>query len=216
MSQGGGLAIIVDDEPAVRQSLEALLSTAGIATRSHAGGRSLLEAGLPDEPACVLLDLRLSGEGGIQVQQSLRAIDPGLPIIFLSGQADVSSAVAALKHGAMDFFEKGNFRPEALVSCVVAALEEHRVFLDEKQRQDALRARILALSPREREVALLAARGEANKSIAAELGISDRTVEIHRGHAMRKLRLRSVADLARLVDELGTVEQDLSAGAPKG
>ncbi|MGM0632068.1 MAG: response regulator transcription factor [Pseudomonadota bacterium] len=207
MSLENGVAIIVDDDRAVRQSLEALLSSAGIATRSHADGHTLLEAGLPDGPACVLLDLDLAGESGIQIQQSLRTIDSGLPVIFLTGTAEVSSAVMALKGGAVDFFEKGAFRLDELVSCVLSALKEHRLHLQNRERQQALEEKILELSRREREVALLVARGRANKSIAAELGISDRTVEIHRSNAMRKLQLRTVTGLAHMVDALKAAEQ---------
>lgn len=208
MNQESGVAIIVDDDPAVRQSLEALLLSAGIAARSHADGPSLLESGLPRGPTCVLLDLCLPGESGLELQQSLRAIDSCVPIIFLSGAIDVSSAVLALKGGAMDLFEKGSFRPEELVDRVLAALEEHRQGLQDKERREALRERILTLSRREREVACLAAYGKANKAIAAELGISDRTVEIHRSHAMHKLQIGTLAELARLLSELETTEQD--------
>ncbi len=202
MNQEPGLAIIVDDNPGVRHSLEALLSSAGLVTRSHERGSELLEFGLPTGPACVLLDLRMPGESGIQIQQSLRALDPYLPVIFLSGDADVRSAVLAMRDGAQDFLEKGNVSPNELIRRVVSAVQDHRMHLEAAQRTELRRTRIRNLSPREREVAILVARGKANKVVARDLGISERTVEIHRGHAMRKLGLRSVTDLARLIDEL--------------
>lgn len=207
MTRRGGMVIIVDDDPAVRHSLQTLFSAAGFATRGHEDAKSLFDAGLPAEPVCVLLDLRLTGESGIQIQQSLRTIDPALPIIFLSGEADVPSAVMALKDGALDFFEKGAFRPEELLSRVEAALYRHRQHLASCQFQQNLTSKIKALSFREREVASLVAWGKANKAIAMELGISERTVEIHRSSVMRKLGLRSVTDLARLAKELDVGEQ---------
>jgi FixJ family two-component response regulator len=195
MSKHRGVAIIVDDDADVRGSLASLLTAANFRTMTHASGAALLKAGLPTQPTCLILDLQLPGEDGIHIQRQLRERDPQLPIIFLSGQADVPSAVAALKDGAVDFLEKGGFEPEALIQWVGDAIEQHRTQL--KQR-----ARIQGLSHRERQVAYMVAQGKANKVIAAELGISNRTVEIHRGNAMHKLDLRSVTDLARLTSEL--------------
>lgn len=201
-----GVAILVHDGFSMAETLKPLLSEAGIATCSHEGGKSLLEAGLPDGPTCVVLDLQLPGQDGLHIQRALRAIDPGLPIIFLSGSADVPSVVTALKNGALDFLEKGRFRPEELVSRVVSALEGHRRYLDRKEHQEALQAKVRELTPRERQVALSAARGKPNKMIASELGISERTVEIHRGNAMHKLGLRSVTDLTRLFAKFDAIE----------
>ncbi len=207
MKRECGLAIIVDDDPGVRQALETLILSAGIAVRSHDGAESLLEAGLPEGAACVILDLCLNGDSGVELQKSLMTLDPGLPVIFLSGTADVPSVVTALKGGAVDFLEKGSLPPEDLIRRLRSALEAHHTHLKQGARREELRIRIRTLSRREQEIALLVGWGKANKAVAQELGISERTVEIHRSHAMHKLGLRSVTDLARLVGELDELWQ---------
>lgn len=208
MSRRQGYVVVVDDDPAVRKSLEALLSGTGLNTLSYPSGAALLDAGLPAAPGCVLLDLQLPGESGIEIQQSLLSTDPTLPIIFLSGHADVQSAVSALKAGAVDFLEKGSFSPHELVDRVQSAVQTHRKSREERRRAEIMRNKIARLSRRELEVAQLVAVGNSNKAAAMELGISERTVEIHRGNVMKKLELRSVTDLARLVDELNTAGRD--------
>ena len=196
-----GVVLIVDDESSVRESLSEMLSTAGIASVCYDNGQSLLDSSLPDGPACLLLDLRLPGEDGIIVQDALSRRDPKLPIIFLSGDADVPSAVTALKHGAFDFLEKGSFLPDQIIACVASALRAHKLSLDRRQRQSVIRGQLDLLTPREKQVARLVAAGNANKVVAIELGISERTVEIHRRNLMQKLNLHSVTELAKLATQ---------------
>lgn len=196
--------LIVDDEEAVRTALAMLIESEGLTARSFASGDELLAADLPEGPACVLLDLRMPGMGGLEVQARLSEIAPELPVIFLTGFADVADAVTALKRGALDFFEKPGFDREKLLKTVHAALDTHGKSLSQAEGRRVLEARLRTLSPRELEVARMAAAGKANKVIAAELGISERTVEIHRGRAMRKLGLRTAPELIRLESQLTT------------
>lgn len=199
MSENDGTVLILDDDEAVRDSLEAVFRASGFNTVVYATGHALLSDTLPPPPLCLLLDLRMPGEDGIEVQRRIHEQTPDLPVIFLTGQGDVSSAVAALKHGAVDFLEKGRVNHDDLMALVRWTLAEHHRRLEHKTKKDSIATRLARLTRREKQVASLVADGKANKVVAAELGISERTVEIHRSHAMQKLGLRSVAELARLV-----------------
>ena len=192
-----GSVLVVDDDAGIREALTMLLEGAGLTVRAYAGGREFLAAPQPDGPACLLLDLRMPDTDGLDVQRQLHAAGSDIPIIFLSAHADVPLAVEALQLGAKDFFEKPHFDVRKLQQRIREALTQHREHLDHRKREEDVRQQVARLSPREHEVARLAAAGKANKVIAAELGISERTVEVHRGRAMRKLGLRSIADLAR-------------------
>lgn len=189
--------MIVDDDAGVRQALALLLTSAGLASWSFASGGELLAAQIPSGPACVLLDLNLPDLDGLEVQQRLHQEAPDVPVIFLTGYGDVPKAVQALKHGALDFFQKPDFSHQSLLQTINQALAKHRATLDENTANQQVWERVGTLSKREREVAHLAALGKANKVIGMELGISERTVEAHRGRAMRKLGLRCAADLVR-------------------
>jgi len=193
-----GTVLVVDDDADVRHGLELLMHAAGLATRCFASGEELLASGPPAGPACLLLDFRMPGASGIEVQERLDARGWDVPIIFLTGHADVPVAVQALKRGALDFFEKGEFNQRELLERVRGALRLHSARIEERRSSEAFRRRIENLSERELEVARLAASGMANKVIGLELGISERTVEVHRGRAMRKLELKSAAELVRL------------------
>lgn len=196
--QQNDTVIIVDDDSALREALSVLMETAGFAVCSHESGEALLESSPPEGPACLLLDLQMLGLNGIEVQQRLRAADWDVPIIFLTGHGEVSVAVQALKQGALDFIEKSNFDPGDLIRQVTEAIEMHRRLLLEKAETVHLEQCLRKLSRREMEVARMAAGGTTNKVIGLELGISERTVEIHRGRAMKKLGLRTAAELIRL------------------
>lgn len=201
MADDAPTVLIVDDDHAVRQALGLLIESVGLATRGHASGRDFLDAEPPSGPACVLLDIRMPGMGGLEVQDRLREINPDLPVIFLTSHGDVPVAVRALKKGALDFLEKPGFNREELIERIQQALRLHGERLRQGRAWRAVRARLEQLSPREREVMDLVADGHANKVVAAQLGISERTVEIHRGRMMKKLGLRSVAELVRIRGE---------------
>lgn len=204
-----GTVVIVDDDGPVRESLAFLLSSAGFATRCHDCGQHLLDCGPPGGPACLVLDLEMPGMNGCELQQRLAYAHWEIPIIFLTGRGDVAAAVKALKNGAVDFLEKDQLQPSELLERVEQCIKQHREAITKRESRLRLRRRFDHLTGRELEVANRASAGMTNKVIGLELGISERTVEIHRGRAMKKLGLRTAADLARLeslFDELTSGE----------
>lgn len=200
--------LIVDDDPGIRQALELLMASADLATCSFGSGTEFLEAEKPQGPACVLLDLSMPDLDGLEVQRRLQEQAPTLPVIFLTGHGDVPVAVEALKHGAVDFFQKPGFNHQQLLRTIEQALATHRSTLNASAEHRRIRDGIDTLSRRELEVARLAAAGKANKVIGLELGISERTVEVHRGRAMKKLGLRQAADLVRAESALSAMATD--------
>lgn len=190
---------VVDDDPALRRSLRFLLESVEWKVQLHASAEEFLEAvGHPVQPACVLLDIRMPAMSGLELQQVLHERGIAIPIVFMTGHADVSMAVQAMKSGAADFIEKP-FKDQVVLDAVAAAMRRSAESLNEQQvRDDAVRM-LHALSPREREVAQLVAQGQPNKLIASNLGISEKTVHIHRQHVMEKAGVSSAAELARLM-----------------
>lgn len=208
MSTDPDTVLIVDDDPGIRGALRLLLTSVGLASRAFASGEEFLAAPLPETPACVLLDLGMPGMNGLQIQDHLLTTHPDIPVIFLTGTASVPAAVRALKRGAADFIEKPNLQQDRLLRLIGESIAKHREALQRKSEEAVLAERIRSLSPREADVARLAADGKANKVIAIALGISERTVEIHRGRAMRKLKLSSVAELGRLARRLSELPRN--------
>lgn len=190
---------VVDDDPALRRSLRFLLESVEWKVQLHASAEEFLEAlAHPVRPACVLLDIRMPAMSGLELQQVLHERGIVIPIVFMTGHADVSMAVQAMKSGAADFIEKP-FKDQVVLDAVAAAMRRSAESLHEQQvRDDAVRM-LRALSPREREVAQLVAQGQPNKLIASNLGISEKTVHIHRQHVMEKADVSSAAELARLM-----------------
>jgi len=202
MKEDRAVVYVIDDDASIRGALDNLLSSVGLAVRVFPTPQEFLHTDRPDAPGCILLDLRLPGMSGLVVQQELAAAGIALPVIFMSGYADVPTTVRAMKAGAVEFLTKP-FNEQELLDAVHAAIER-----DSARRRDAghtaeLHTRFSTLSPREREVMALVAAGRANKQIAAELGVSEVTVKVHRGQVMRKMVARSVADLVRMADQLG-------------
>lgn len=193
---------IVDDDPAIRTSLSLLMRAAGFRPVCFADGKTFLESEKSDGAACVLLDLDLPGLDGTEIQKEMQATGCFIPVIFLSGAADISTAVKAVQQGAFDFLEKPARVETKLLQCVRDAVKTHSDYILSRKEEMALEKAIARLSARELEVAKLAANGMANKVIGAELGISERTVEVHRGRAMKKLDLRTAAELILLRDKL--------------
>lgn len=192
------LVCIVEDDPIVRQSLVMLIATLGVEARGHASGFAFLDDPESHEASCVVLDVRMPGLGGLEVQARMSELGMSAPVIFITGHGDVPMVVEAMRGGAVDFLQKP-FDNQALLERVRQAIERGRDLRVEAQQRDAAAARLARLSPREREVLELLVLGRMNKAIAAELGISAKTVEDHRASVMRKMQVRSVAELVRLV-----------------
>jgi FixJ family two-component response regulator len=197
----GATVFVVDDDPSVLRALERLLRSAGYAVEAHASPREFLERAPAERPGCVVVDLRMPEVNGLELQQGLEERGCPLPLVFLSGQADVGSSVRAMKAGAIDFLSKP-CEDEVLIAAVERAIDRDAQARAARQAQEELRERFEALTPREREVCLGVARGLLNKQIAAELGAAEKTIKKHRGRVMEKLGVESVADLVRLVDRL--------------
>jgi two-component system, LuxR family, response regulator DctR len=191
-------AHIVDDDAAIRDALSWLLRSRGVAARAWASGEELLACPAGELRGCVVLDVRMEGMSGIEVHDALLARGCALPVLFLTGHGDVPLAVAALKKGAFDFFENP-FNDNELVDRVVAAIRADEAARRAESEHEGVVARLASLTAREREVMERILDGEYNKSIADELGIAMRTVEVHRAHVFQKMGVRSAVELARLV-----------------
>jgi two-component system, LuxR family, response regulator FixJ len=192
---------VVDDDEGVRNSLKFLLKSVGLATRAFASADEFLGAYRPDQPGCLVLDVRMPGMSGLELQQQLNVRGAIVPVIFITGHGDVPMAVEAMQQGAFDFLQKP-FRDQELIDRIQRALEcdaGNRTALAE---YDKIRARLDSLTEREREVLGLLTSGKQNKTMAAELGVSQRTVEIHRARIMEKTGAGSLAQLVRMVMDL--------------
>ncbi len=195
--RGDALVVVVDDDPLIREHIVLLLASVDIEAVAFGSGREMLQATLPDRPGCFILDVRMPGLSGLDLQQILIANDVGRPVVFLTGHADIAMSVQAMKLGAVDFLTKP-FRDQTLLDAVALATEQdrrHRAADKVARRQAEL---VATLTPRERQVLQGVAIGRLNKQIAHELGISEITVKLHRGNVMRKLSASSVGDLVRL------------------
>lgn len=196
---------IVDDDDAVRESLALTLKLAGYRVRPFASAQDLLAAYQPDQAGCLLLDQRMPGMSGLELQKALAERGSTLPVVFLSAYGDVPTTVLAVKRGAVDFLEKPVTK-ERLLGRIAEALAQDRRQREEAAARRDLRGRLERLTAREREVMLLATKGLANKEIARRLGISPRTVENHRARVMYKLQAESIAELCQIA----------AAGGPNG
>ncbi len=192
------VVFVVDDDPAVRESLEVLLQSAGLASRAYSNAEEFLDESPGDIIGCLIVDIRMPGLSGLELQEELNRRGSRLPLIILTGHGDVPAAVQALKAGAVDFLQKP-FNPQSLLDLVEEALNRHTRIRDADARRAEIASRLDTLTPREREVMALIVRGNANKVVALDLGISERTVELHRSRVMKKMRTRSLADLARML-----------------
>lgn len=196
---------IVDDESAIRESLVMLLESSGHNALAHADAAAFLDALDPDQPGCVVADVRMPGMSGLELQQCLRQSRIDLPVIIITGHGDVAMAVRALKEGAADFIEKP-FDEDVLLRAVGDALDKGTRAFRERQALADIGARVAELTPREREVMDLVVLGMPNKAVAAHLAISVRTVEIHRARVMEKMAAKSLSELVRMALRLEEAE----------
>lgn len=190
------IVFVVDDDADVRESLCALLESAGLAAEAHESARAFLDAYQPARPGCLIADIRMPDMDGLELQEELNRRSAGLPVIVVSGHADVPLAVRAMKAGAVDLIEKP-YDGDRLLASVKRALAQALDAREQAAAAETAKARIASLSARERQVLELLVAGEPNKIIAFQLEISPRTVEIHRAHVMDKMEARSLSDLVR-------------------
>lgn len=192
---------IIDDDASLRGALDSLFRSTGQATRLYESVAAFLDAELPDAPGCLILDVRMPGMSGLDFQQKLDELGVRLPVVFMTGHGDIPMSVRAMKAGAVDFLAKP-FRDQEMLDAVAAALERDRAQRAEGGKLDALKAAYATLSPRERQVMALVAAGKMNKQVAGDLSLSEITVKIHRGAAMRKMGAKTLADLVRMAEAL--------------
>lgn len=198
MNEPTATVFVVDDDEAIRNSLRLLLKSVGLESRSLPSALEFLETYRPGQPGCLVLDVRMPGMSGLELQRQLNLRGATLPVIFITGHGDIPMAVEAMQHGACDFLQKP-FRDQDLIDRIQSALAKDlqtRAALEEHER---IRQRLASLTPREREVLTLMTRGKPNKYMAHEFGVSQRTVETHRSRVMEKIGASSIAQLVRMV-----------------
>jgi FixJ family two-component response regulator len=202
MSETDGLVFIVDDDASMRESLKNLIRSVGLRVEAFTSAQEFLRSQRPDVPGCLVLDVRLKGLSGLDLQKRITEADMEIPIIFISGHGDIPMTVQAMKAGAVEFLTKP-LRDQDLLDAIQHALERDRKAREQREEIQKLRRRFESLTQREREVMGLVVTGLLNKQIAAELGTSEATVKIHRHQVMDKMAANSVAELVRMSDRLG-------------
>jgi FixJ family two-component response regulator len=193
--------IVIDDDPSVREALESLLESVGLQVRSYGSAAEFLSAGPTDGPTCLVLDVRLPGQGGLEFQRTLSGAGVHLPIIFMTGHGDIPMTVQAMKGGAIEFLTKP-FRDQDMLDAIQTGLERDRARRAKEQATAELRDRFGALTSREREVLEQVVAGRLNKQIAGAIGLSEITVKVHRASVMRKMQAKSLAELVLMADRL--------------
>jgi FixJ family two-component response regulator len=200
-AKGDSAVIVIDDDDGVRAAVKELLESVGLKAVLFKSAEEFLECTVPDTPCCMVLDVRMPKMSGLQLQEELARADVQIPIVFITGHGDVAMAVRAMKAGAVDFLTKP-FNNQELLDAVFAALERDRTRRSQQESMSTMREHYNLLSLREKEVLSHVAAGRLNKQIAAELGISEVMVKVHRANGMRKMHAKSVAELVRMTDLL--------------
>jgi len=201
------LVFVIDDDAAVRSSLASLLRSVGLQATTFSSAAEFLSSNKPDVPSCLVLDVRLPGIGGIEFQAELAKANIRLPIIFITGHGDIPMTVRAMKGGAVEFLTKP-FRDQDLLDAVRVGLDRDGERREREQARSGVVGAYETLTSREKEVFSLVTSGLMNKQIAGKLGVSEITVKVHRGNAMRKMGVRSLAALVRMADLLGIRQQE--------
>ncbi|HEY5133883.1 MAG TPA: response regulator transcription factor [Candidatus Krumholzibacteriaceae bacterium] len=204
MSEQRPVVYVVDDDPSIRSLLIKLIRSIGLPVEAFSSSQEFLSSTRPEGPACLVLDVRLPGLSGLELQERLVQSGVDIPAIFITGYGSISQSVRAMKAGAVDFLEKP-FENQALLDAVNKALDRSRVSLGHNLELREIHDRIKSLTPREHEVFVRVAAGLANKQVADELALSEKTVKIHRANAMRKMQARTFAELVRMAEKLNLV-----------
>ena len=207
MSAANSTVLVIDDDPDVRASVGRLLRSLGMNVQLFASISEFLKSDPPKGPTCLVLDIRLPGQSGLDLQRELAAANKELPIIFITGHGDIPMSVQAMKGGAIEFLTKP-FRDQDLLDAIQVGLSRHRAWRENEEALADLRERFASLSPREREIVIQVARGRLSKQIAHDIGIAEATVKVHRSRAMQKMKARSLPELGRMADKLNLVAEE--------
>jgi FixJ family two-component response regulator len=197
-----GVVCVIDDDEDVRKALERLLRSIGLAVETFSSPQAFLAYPLEDRPSCLVLDVQLPGQSGLELQTALEQAELNIPIVFVTGHGDVPTTVRAMRAGAVDFLEKP-FEDQALLDSIHRALDESRERRADRAERAVIRQRIDSLTPREYQVLGLVVTGMLNKQVAGELGAAEKTIKVHRGRIMAKMRANSVVDLVRMTEKIG-------------
>lgn len=208
MKEAESIVFIIDDDPLYRASTERLVRSVGFSVQSFQSARDFVGSRRPNVPSCLILDVRLPGLSGLDLQRELAEAGVHLPIIFVTGYGDIPMSVQAMKAGAIEFLTKP-LRDQSLLDAIRQAIERDRVARQQRARDANLRRRYESLGPREHEVFKCVVSGMLNKQIADELGATERTIKFHRGHIMRKMQAKSLAELVRMAEALGIASREL-------
>src|SRR5438552_9909669 len=204
MSDANPTVLVIDDDPDLRASVGRLLRSVGIDVQLFASIPDFLKSDLPDGPSCLVLDVRLPGQSGLDFQREFAGANRELPIIFITGHGDIPMSVQAMKGGAIEFLTKP-FRDQDLLDAIQLGLSRDRARQKDEKSLTALKERFQSLSPREREIMIQVARGRLSKQIAGDIGIAEATVKVHRSRLMHKMKARSLSELGRMADKLKLV-----------
>jgi FixJ family two-component response regulator len=207
MPDSSPTVLVIDDDADLRASIGRLLRSIGLDAQLFGSISDFLKSNPPDGPTCLVLDVRLPGQSGLDFQRELAAANRELPIIFITGHADIPMSVQAMKGGAIEFLTKP-FRDQDLIDAIQLGLARDRARRENEEALAALRQRFGSLSPREREIVIQVARGRLSKQIAGDIGIAEATVKVHRSRAMQKMKARSLPELGRMADKLKLVPEE--------
>jgi len=207
MSESDSTVLVIDDDPDLRASVGRLLRSNGLDVQLFATISDFLKSDPPDGPACLVLDIRLPGQSGLDLQRELARAKRKLPIVFITGHGDIPMSVKAMKGGAIEFLTKP-FRDQDLLDAIQIGLSRDRAWRKNEKALADLRERFASLSPREREIMIQVARGRLSKQIAHDIGIAEATVKVHRARAMQKLKANSLPELGQMADKLQLVSAE--------